>query len=628
MEEEVSSSILSNEKGKKVILLGNEAIVRGALESGIGFASTYPGTPASEVGDTFSAIAKKVGIYFEYSTNEKVALEAAMGASFSGVRSIVSMKQFGVNVAADSLMPFAYVGPNAGTVIIVADDPGCWSSAQSEQDTRYYAKMAHIPMLEPSDPQECKDFVKFAFDLSEKFKIPVFLRTTTRVSHERGVVRLDNLMYGKTKGFFQKDMKKFNIIPPNTMRMHEELLEKMEKIRQISERTRMNYIVNENVKSKLGIITSGVSFNYVMEALIDLNIKLPILKLSLTYPLPEEKIKKFMKKFKSVLVVEELEPILEEEILALAKNVNPSLRVYGKKNDFLPKVGEYDEEIVISALMRITGRELGISFATHLKKYRKVKIPRRFAVMCPGCPHRATFWAAKIAAGKNTIFGGDIGCYVLGIFPPYYIQDFVFSMGASEGVIHGIEKVTDQKVIAFIGDSTFFHAGIPGLINTVFNKSKPLIIVMDNRTTAMTGHQPHPGVGKTGMSERSKEIKIEKIVKACEVKHVKVVDPYKVNKMIKTIRKFLEKDEVSVIVAKRECRLLTMRRKSRADEKIYKYEINQNKCKRCGTCLFFFACPAVYEKDGVFYIDKNLCTGCGVCKQVCPHKAIRKVKKK
>jgi len=625
MEEEVSSSILSNEKGKKVILLGNEAIVRGALEAGIGFASTYPGTPASEVGDTFSAIAKKVGIYFEYSTNEKVALEVAMGSSFSGVRSLVSMKQFGVNVAADSLMPLAYVGPNAGMVIMVADDPGCWSSAQSEQDTRYYARMSHIPMLEPSDPQECKDFVKIAFDLSEKFKIPFFVRTTTRVSHERGIVQLDNLTIGKTKGFFQKDMSKFNIMPPNTMRLHKEMLDKIEKIRQISEK--MSFVFNGNVKSKLGIIVSGVSFNYVMESLIDLNIRLPVLKLSLTYPVPEEKIKDFIKKFNSVLVVEELEPILEEEILALAKNVSPKLKVYGKKNDYLPKVGEYDEEIVITALTRITGRELGISLKKYLKKFKEIKIPRRFAVLCAGCPHRATFWATKIAAGKNTIFGGDIGCYILGIYPPYHTQDFVFSMGASEGIVHGIEKVTDQKVIAFIGDSTFFHGGMPGLVNIVFNKSKPLIIVMDNRITGMTGHQPNPGVGRTGMGEKTKEIKIEKIVKAFGIKHVKVVDPFNVNKMIKIIRKFLQKDEVSVIVAKRECRLLTMRRKLRADEKIYKYEIDQNKCKRCGTCLFYFACPAIYEKGGIFNIDKNLCTGCGVCTQVCPYKAIRKVKK-
>jgi len=627
----MEKKLLSNEKGKKIILMGNEAIVRGALESGIGFASTYPGTPSSEVGDTFSDIAKEAGIYFEYSVNEKVALEAAAGAAFSGVRSMVSMKQFGVNVAADSLMPLAFVAPNVGMVIFVADDPGCWSSAQSEQDTRYYARLGHLPMLEPSEPQECKDFVKLAFKLSEKFKLPVFVRSTTRVSHCRGIVKLEKIIKGKTKGFFKKDLKKFDNLPPHTMRIHEELLEKIENIRKISEKTRINFIVNRKVKSKLGIVVSGVSFNYVMDALDDLKIKIPVLKLSLTYPLPNKKIKNFIKRFKSVLVVEELEPILEEEIQILAKNVNPKLKVFGK--NYLSKSGEYNEEIIISAIKRLTGKKLDISLQAHSRKYKKLKIARRFAVLCPGCPHRATFWAAKVAAGMNTIFGGDVGCYILGMLPPYYTQDFMFSMGASEGIIHGIKKTTGQKTIAFIGDSTFFHAGIPGLINTVFNKSNPLIIVLDNRITAMTGHQPHPGVGRTGMGEKTKEIRIEDIVKACGVKHVKVVDPFNVKKMIKMIKKFLKNDEVSVIVAKRECQLLALRRKKRAGKKIPRFEIKQKKCKKCGLCMYYFACPAIYVEDGKFYIDKNLCTGCGVCAQICPSKAIRpigirKVKKK
>jgi len=616
--------ILSNEKGKKIILMGNEAIVRGALESGVGFASTYPGTPSSEVGDTFSRIAKKTGIYFEYSTNEKVALEAGMGASFSGVRSIVSMKQYGVNVASDSLMPLAYVGPNAGMVIMVADDPGCWSSAQSEQDTRYYARLGHIPMLEPSDPQECKDLIKMAFKLSERFKIPVFVRTTTRVSHGRGVVRLGKLVKGRTKGFFKKDMKKYNLLPPHTMRIHEEILKKIEKIRWISERTKANCILNPRTKSKVGIIVSGVSFTYVMDALNDLNIKIPVLKLGLTYPLPKKKIKNFIKRFRSVLVVEELEPILEKEIQVLSKDVKPKLKIFGK--NYLPRSGEYDEELVILAINKITGKRLEISLKSHLERYLKLKKIRRFAIMCPGCQHRATFLAAKLAAGKNTVFGGDIGCYALGIFPPYYTQDFLFSMGASEGIIHGIKKTTFQKAIAFIGDSTFFHAGIPGLINTVFNKSNPLIIIMDNRITAMTGHQPNPGGGRTGMGEKTNKIKIEDIVRACGVKYVKVIDPFNVKKKIKTIKKFLKKDEVSVIVAKRECQLLTIRRKVKSGKKIKKFKINQKKCKRCGLCLYYLACPSIYREGDNFFIDRNLCTGCSVCSQVCPHRAIRKVR--
>jgi indolepyruvate ferredoxin oxidoreductase alpha subunit len=421
-------------------------------------------------------------------------------------------------------------------------------------------------------------------------------------------------------------MGKFIMMPPRTIQLHDEILKKIEKIRQISERTRINFVVNPKIKSNLGIVASGVSFNYAMDALVDLNIKLPVLKLSLTYPLPEKKIKNFIKKYKSILVVEELEPILEEAIHRLAKDVNPKLRILGK-NGYLPKSGEYDEEIVIAVISKITGRKLNINLKDHLKKYKELKLPRRFAVMCPGCPHRATFWAVKIATGLDTVFGGDIGCYILGIYPPYNTQDFVFSMGASEGIIHGIKKTTNQKAIAFVGDSTFFHAGIPGLINIVFNKTNPLIIVLDNRITAMTGHQTNPGVGITGMGDRSREIKIEDIVKACGVKHIKVIDPFNVKKMIKTVRKFLNKKEVSVIIAKRECRLLTMRRKLKPGEKFLKFKINQESCRKCGLCLYQFACPAIYKTDDEFKIDLDLCTGCGVCSQVCPYKAIGTVMK-
>ncbi len=533
--------------GKKVILLGNEAIVRGALESGIGFASTYPGTPASEIGDTLAAISKEAGIYFEYSTNEKVALEAAAGASLSGVRSLVSFKHFGLNVASDSLLPLAYVGTRAGMVVVVADDPSCWSSAQSEQDTRWYARMVHIPMLEPSDAQECKDFIKIAFDLSEKFQLPVIVRTTTRISHMSSIVELGRILKGKIKGMFVKDIEKFFNFAPAILKMHDILLEKMEQIKLVSEKTGINFVVNEKVKSNIGIIASGISFNYVMDALEDLKLKLPVLKLGLTYPLPEQKIKNFVKSLKSVLVVEELDDILEQELRAIAKDVNPKLKIFGKQ--FLPKSGEYAEEDVISALVKITGKKFGFDLEKHSKEYEKIQTARRFPVMCPGCQHRATFYAAKLAA-PNAIYGGDIGCYMLSMFPPIDTSDFIFAMGASEGVIHGINKSTDQKTIAFIGDSTFFHAGIPALINAVHNKSNPLIIILDNRTTAMTGFQPHPGTSRTGMGEETKEILIEDIAKACGVENVKVVDPFNLNEMIATIKEFLQKDKVSVIVAK------------------------------------------------------------------------------
>lgn len=621
----IVSNKLLEKVGKKIILLGNEAVVRGALESGVQFSSTYPGTPASEIGDTFAEIAREAGIYFEYSANEKVAFEAAAGASFSGLRSIVSFKQFGLNVASDSILPVAYTGVRGGLVIVVSDDPGCWSSAQSEQDSRWYARLAHIPMLEPSDAQECKNFTKLAFELSEKFDLPIFLRLTTRVSHMKSVVKTGRIVRRKKVGNFVKDLEKFDSLPPHTMEMHEAVLKKNERLGEYLE-SKINFIVDENAKSNFGIIVSGVAFNYVMDALDDMKIEIPILKVGLTYPLPKKKISEFIKKFKSVLVVEEIEPIIEDEIKILAKDVNPTLKIFGKE-EYLPKSGELTEEKVVSAITRITGKKYGIvDLKKHLKNYKKIKIAKRFPLMCPGCPHRAIFFAAKTAAGTDTIFGGDIGCYILGIFPPLETQDFIFSMGAVQGVSHGIKKVSNQKTIAFIGDSTFFHAGMPGLVNMVYNKSNPLVIVLDNRTTAMTGHQPHPGVGVTAMGESSKPILIEDVARAFGVKNVKVVDPFNLKETADAVREFINKNEVSVIVAKRECELLAVRRKKREGIKIPKFEIDQKKCDKCGVCLYKFACPAFKREGKRFEIDRNLCTGCAVCVQVCPVRAIVPVK--
>ncbi len=557
----------------KKILLGNEAIVRGALEAGVNFVSTYPGTPASEIGNTFYKIAKEagvyphtkrgqgakidevsprsgVGVYFEFSTNEKVALEAGIGASFSGLKTLVAMKHFGLNVASDSLMPFCYTGSKGPTVIVVADDPNCWSSAQSEQNSRAYSYLAHIPTLEPSDPQECKDFIKLAFEISEKFNLPILIRLTTRVSHQRAPVKLGKLSGSHPdKARFVKEPQRFVTMPPRVLEMKKELFKKIEKIKEFSEKTFINKIsllTSDVNKQKTGIITSGVSYLYVMEALEELKIDLPVLKLGFFYPLSEKKIKDFIKNLKKVLTVEELEPYLEKEITALAKSVNPGLQIYGKA--LLPEVGELKPDHVVAAL------------ATVLKTHdRRVlaqradlpKFPKRLPNLCPGCPYWLVFGAAKKAVDfKKVIFGGDIGCYMLAGLPPHNIQDYLSCMGSSIGIAHGIKKATagQQKLIAFIGDSTFFHAGIPALINTVFNKSNPLIIVMDNQTMAMTGHQPHPGA-----PAKPDGIKIENIVKACGVKNLKVIDPIKQKELIKTIKEFLNKKQVSVIIARRPC---------------------------------------------------------------------------
>jgi len=536
----------------KKVLLGNEAIVQGALEAGVQFVSTYPGTPASEIGDIFFRIAKKTGVYFEYSTNEKVALEAGVGASFAGLKTLIAMKNFGLNVCLDALGPFVYTGSKGPTVIIGADDPSCHSSAQWEENTRAISYLTHIPTLEPSDPQECKDFVKFGFELSERFKIPVLIRTTTRVAHQRSVVELGKLARHRTcsGARFVKNPHQFVTLPPRVLEMKKELLEKIEKIKNFSEKSPINLVNSQGltVKGQLGIITSGVSYLYVMEGLKELNLKLPVLKLGFFYPLPEKKIKNFIKNLNKVLIVEELEPFLEKEIKILAKEINPGLKVFGK--DLLSEVGELKPEDVFLALAKFNGKNWKIV------QPKFPDFPKRLPSFCPGCPYWSVFGAVKKAVNpKEVIFGGDIGCYMLAGLPPFNLQDYLSCMGSSIGIAHGIKKCTKQKLIAFIGDSTFFHAGIPALINTIFNKSNPLIIVMDNQTTAMTGHQPHPGA-----PAKPNGIKIENIIRGCGVKHLKIVDPVKNSQeMIDAIKDFLKKDEVSIIIARHPCAQLKLK---------------------------------------------------------------------
>jgi len=553
----MTEEIISNKIGEKIILLGNEAIARGALESGVQFVSAYPGTPSSEVGNTFWRIAKKAGVYFEFSTNEKVALEAGAGAAFSGLRTLVSMKHFGLNVASDFFMPLVYSGVKGGMVILIADDPSCWSSAQSEENTRAFASLAHIPILEPSTPQECKDFTKLAFDLSEKFQIPIMIRETTRVALQGGIVKLGKIVRRKRKGKFVKDPHQFSTMPPRVLEMKKELLEKIEKIKkEVSEKSSINKVYKNqaSVNSRLGIITSSVSYLYVMEALKELNLNIPVLKLGFFYPLPKEKIKNFIKPLKKVLAVEELEPYLEKEITILAKDINPKVQIFGK--NLLPEIGELHPEHVIKAVAKVANKKLKVETLLKINN-PKLKIPKRSPQFCPGCPYWLVFNAIKKAVDpKKVIFGGEIGCYMLAFYPPFYFQDYLFCMGSSVGVAHGIKKSSNkQKLISFVGDSSFFHSGIPALLNAVHNKSNPLIIVMDNQTTAMTGHQPNPGTNKTSMGDSVEGAKIENIIRACGVKNLKIIDPIKQKEFGEAVKDSLNNktNEVSVIIARRPC---------------------------------------------------------------------------
>jgi indolepyruvate ferredoxin oxidoreductase, alpha subunit len=535
----------------KKILLGNEAVTRGALAAGVDFVSGYPGCPSAEIGDEFGKIAKENGVYAEWSVNEKVGLEAAIGASFSGLKSLVNMKSFGMNVCSDSLLPLAYTGTKAPMVIFVGDDPSCWSSAQSEQDSRGYAYLSHIPYLEPSSPQESYDFTKLGYEISEKFNTPVILRTVTRVAHQRAPVIFDEPAKKDFKiGKFIKDPHRFSTMPPRTLEMKKELLEKIEKIKAFSEKSGVNRIEGQAKSSKIGVIASGISYFHVLEALEEMGLKLPILKLGFFYPLPEKKISSFIKNKKKILVAEELNPYLENEIRRIAKDVNPKLEILGK--NVLPETGEFNAEKICAALSKVTGKKF------LAPKLKQLDLPRRTARLCEGCPYWYVFPVLKRIA-PEAIFGGDIGCNMIASLPPHSMDDYMFCMGAGLGISHGVKKSTGQKVISMMGDGTFFHSGIPALVNTVYNKSNPLVVILDNRITAMTGHQPNPGMGKTSMGEDTVELKIEEIARACGVKNIKVLDPINVKELESTVKEFLAKDEVSVIICKRICALLARR---------------------------------------------------------------------
>ena len=520
------------------------------MVSGVAYVTGYPGCPSAEIGDEFGKIAKENGVYAEYGTNEKVALESAVGASFSGLKVLFNMKSFGINVASDVLLPLAYTGTKGGMVIVVADDPSCWSSAQSEQNSRMYSYLSHIPMLEPADPQECYDFTKKAFEISEKFNTPVILRTVTRVAHQRAVVDLESWKKNDAKGMFVKNPYQYSTMSPRTLEMKKELLEKIKKIQTYAEKSPVNKVFGK--QNKVGIIASGVAYLHVLEALSELKLDLPVLKLGFFYPLPEDKISKFIKPLKSLLVVEELEGYIEKEINVLAREINPKIKIFGK--NLLTEIGELDAEKVCVALAKITGKKFGVF------KVKSLELPKRTARLCEGCPYWYILPTIKRIAPEGTIFGGDIGCNMIGVLPPHNMYDYLFCMGASIGISHGVKKASpSQKVISFMGEGTFFHSGIAGMINAVYNKSNPLMIIMDNRITAMTGHQPNPGMGKNLMGEDAPELQIADIAKACGVKNVKVLDPINQKELEETVKEFLAKDEISLIVCKRVCALLVRR---------------------------------------------------------------------
>ena len=617
--------LLTDQPGQKMLLLGNEAIARGAIEAGVAVATTYPGTPSSEISLNFFQISQESDLYFEYSTNEKVALEVAAAAANSGVRSMCVMKHVGMNVAADVLMTLAYIGVKAGLVIITADDPFMFSS-QNEQDNRYYAAISGLPLLEASSVEEAGEMVGFAFDLSEKLCEPVIFRTTTRLNHASEVVALGKIKKRKTKGDFKKDPFNYVTVPAVARKLHAKLLENFKHAEKISETSGYNFITG---KGNLGIICNGVSYNYVCDAVTDLNMedRIKILRIGFSHPMPANLIKDFLKECKKALIVEEGEPYMEERVKALAQEDGLTLPIRGKGKDLFSHLYEFNPGLVRQCLAKYFDVPYTLPETVDFSDFPAdiPEIPQRPPNLCAGCSHRATYYAVKKAAeGLETIYPTDIGCYTLGLLPPLSMADFLICMGSSVGTSCGFSKVTDKKVIGFIGDSTFFHSGIPGLINAVFNNHNFTLIILDNGTTAMTGHQPNPGVDMKKLKLQGfGHVSIEDIVRGIGVSHVTVIKPYNIKKSIEAVKKSLNYKGVSVVISKQMC---TLYAKSLKMLKALPFYIS-DKCKNHRTCVNELACPAFYIQDERVKIDPDICVGCSICAQICPENAILPLKK-
>jgi indolepyruvate ferredoxin oxidoreductase alpha subunit len=621
------SELLAGQPGERRLFLGNEAIVRGALEAGVALAATYPGTPSSEIGDRFYEISRTGALVFEYSTNEKVALEVAAGASAAGWRAMASMKHVGVNVAADALMTLPYVGVKGGLVIVSADDPSLFSS-QNEQDNRFFARMAAIPMLEPESPQEAKEMAAAAFALSEELGLPVMLRTTTRINHTRGAVTLGELASRAKPGRFIKDPFNLVMVPAVAREAHARLLAKQAQAQSLAESSPFNRLTGSG---PWGVVASGVAAAYAADAILELGIaeKITFLKLGFTHPLPEELIAGFLSRVESVLVVEELEPYLEDALKAMAQGRGLTLSIRGKNPGPFSRLFEYHPALVRRVMADFFG--VPLKAAAPLPDAAQVlgqPLPDRPPNLCPGCPHRAMYYAVKIALkdlGVEGIFPTDIGCYTLGLLPPLSMADYLICMGSSITTACGLARATGQKVVAFIGDSTFFHAGLTGLANAVHNRHDVLLVILDNGTTAMTGHQPHPGVTLTPPDYPGQPLNLAGVVKALGVEQLWQVNPFKYKDSLAATKEAVQAAGVRVLISQAPCPLYVSRLKGKKPRA--RFQVTGD-CGECRHCLDYFGCPAMYAKTNAgasqMLIDYDLCSGCAFCVQLCD--CIRPVK--
>ena len=577
---------------EKKIMLGNEAIARGAFEAGVKVSSAYPGTPSTEISEFLSTYGE---VYTEWAPNEKVAAEVAIGASISGVRSLCCMKHVGLNVASDPLYTFAYTGVNGGSVIVVADDPGL-ASSQNEQDTRMVARSAHVPVLEPSDSHEAKEFVKLAYEISEKYDTPVILRTTTKLSHSQSVVELGERVVPADKEY-SRNMQKYVMMPACAINRHLVVEEREKRLAEDACSMEINRV--EMGDTEIGFITSGIAYQYVKEVCPNAS----VLKLGLVNPLPMGLIKEFASKVKTLYVFEELEPVFEEQIAA------QGIKVIGK--EVFTKQGEYSANLLKRVL-----------FGKDDRVFEKTEAPNRPPILCPGCPHRSVF---SVLSKLKIHAAGDIGCYTLGAVAPLNVIDTTICMGASISSLHGIEKARGaefvQNWVAVIGDSTFLHTGVNSLINMVYNKSTATVVILDNRTTGMTGHQQHAATGKTLKGEDTYAIDLAALCRSIGVPNVIEIDAFDVAGLEKTFKESTKSDVLTVIIAKAPCALL------KGQKFPFVCEADADKCKKCGMCLKI-GCPALTKtENGTIKIDRAMCNGCGLCMSYCKFNAISKVEK-
>ena len=583
----------------KTLLSGNEAFARGAYEAGVTVAAAYAGTPSTEILQNIAAKYKDV-IYAEWAPNEKVAFEVAAGAAYAGARALATMKHVGLNVAADPLMTLAYTGVVGGFVAIVADDPGMHSS-QNEQDTRHFARFAKVPILEPSDSQEAKDFLKTALEISEEFTTPVIMRSNTRISHSRTLVTESPRQESDRPIHFEKAPARFVAVPMFARQMRVRLEERLKKLYQYSNTCGINKILWQD--KKLGIVTSGVAYQYVREVYPDAS----VLKLGMPFPFPDELIKEFAAGVEELFVVEELEDFLEEHIKALG------IACTGK--DVLPNIGEFSPD-VLSEVQRARIGSTGEPKTGDVPDSVNIPLPNRPPVLCAGCPHRGIFYAL---AQIDVVVVGDIGCYSLGLLPPLSRMDTLVCMGAGVSMAHGMDRAernneTPQRIVGMVGDSTFFHSGITGLLDIAYNKGTSTIIVVDNHTTAMTGHQDHPGSGKTLMKEETVRASIAEIGKACGIKNVRAVDPRDIKTAIALVKEATDSPEPWLIVSEAPCPL-------QLREPLGPPLSITVSCKKCNICLKL-GCPGLEKSGDALQINVHLCAGCKMCFHVCPSKAI------